>query len=92
VPFDLLDAWDELEERSNFRKWFQSFASPDLHYFTWDFTSEVTRPRSIILVVWWSIWRHLGGRSNYLGFQASRGCTIPWSEARSMPLRGILEI
>jgi hypothetical protein len=73
VPFDLLDAWDELEERSNFRKWFQSFASPDLHYFAWDFTSEVTRPRSIILVVLWSIWRHLGGRPNYLGFQASRG-------------------
>jgi hypothetical protein len=68
VPFDLLDAWDELEERSNIRKWFQSFASQDLHYFAWDFTSEVTRAQSIILVVWWSIWRHLGGRLNYLGF------------------------
>jgi hypothetical protein len=56
VPFDLLDAWDELEERNNFRKWFQSFTSPDLHYFAWDFTSEVTKPKSIILMVWWSIW------------------------------------
>jgi hypothetical protein len=58
---------------ANFRKWFQSFNSSDLHHFTWDFTREVTKPRSIILVVLWSIWRHLGVRTIYLGFQASRG-------------------
>jgi hypothetical protein len=89
VPFDLLDAWDELEERSKFKKLFQSFASLDIHYFTWDITSEVTIPSSIILVVLWSIWRNLGGRPNYLGFQASRGHTIPWREVRSTGLRGI---
>jgi hypothetical protein len=34
---------------ANFRNWFQSFASSDLHHFAWDFTREVTKPRSIIL-------------------------------------------
>jgi hypothetical protein len=50
---------------AHFRKWFHPFDSLDLHYFSWDFTNEVTVPRSIILVILWSIWRSLGERPNY---------------------------
>jgi hypothetical protein len=64
------------------------FGRSDLHHFAWDFTREVNKPRSIILVVLWSIWRPLGGRPNYLGFQASRGAHHFLEEARSMSLRG----
>jgi hypothetical protein len=61
VPFDL-DAWDELEERSTLQKVISDpFGRSGLHHFAWDFTREVTKPRSIILVVLWSIWRPLGG-------------------------------
>jgi hypothetical protein len=73
VPFDLLEHWTNWRRVTHFRKWFHSFDSSDLLYFAWDFTSEVTVPRSIILVVLWSIWRSLGERPNYLGFQSSRG-------------------
>ena len=45
----------------------------NIHHFAWDLARKVTKPRSIILVVLWSIWRHLGGRPNYLGFQPSSG-------------------
>jgi hypothetical protein len=68
VPFDLLDALDELEERSALQKVISAIDRSDLHHFAWDFTREVIEPRSIILVVLWSIWRPLGGRWNYLGF------------------------
>jgi hypothetical protein len=51
VPFDLLEHWDELEERGTLQKVVSPFDSSDLHYFAWDFTSEVTVPRSIISVV-----------------------------------------
>ena len=42
---------------ANFRNWFQTFASSYLHHFTWDFTREVTKPRTIIL----EISRRFGG-------------------------------
>jgi hypothetical protein len=68
--------WTNWRRGANFRKWFQSFDRSDLHYFSCDFTSEVTGPRSIISMGLWSIGSLLGGRQNYLGLQSSSGVQV----------------
>jgi hypothetical protein len=93
VPFDLLEHWANWRRGAHFRKWFHPFDSSDLHYFAWDFTSEVTVPRSIISVVLWSIWRPLGERPNYWssfiqeGASQIRGLCIEWVRTSPFILR-----
>jgi hypothetical protein len=93
VPFDLLEHWANWRRGAHFRKWFHPFDSSDLHYFAWDFTSEVTVPRSIISVVLWGIWRPLGERSIYWssfiqeGANQIRGLCIEWGRTSPFVLR-----
>jgi hypothetical protein len=77
---------------ANFKNWFQSFASSNLHHFAWDFTREVTKPRSIIL----ESFRRFGGLihpSRIIRVLAIQG-GAPFSGGVSnlQGLRGILEI
>jgi len=85
VPFDLLEHWRNWRRGAHFKKWFHPFESSDLHYFAWDFTSEVTVPRSVILVGLWSIWRPLGERPNYWSSFIQEGA----SQIRGLCIEGV---